>query len=146
MISDDDIAAMSEGQRRDLIRRLAVPGGRRRWRAAVLVACAVLLVPWIGYLAATLPDTHVVRHWRLVWVGFDLVLLAMFVTTAVLVLRRRREAALVAFALGVLLVCDAGLDLLTTDRAGLWPALASAVLVEVPLAALLMTEAVRSLK
>ena len=144
MISDADIAAMSDGERRDLIRRLAGPGRRRVWHLRLLVAGAVLLVPWIAYLAATLPDTHTVRHWRLAWVGFDLVLLAMFVTTAVLVSRRHRAASLVGFALGVLLICDAGLDLLTTDRAGLWWALASAVVVELPLAALLTTEAIRS--
>ncbi|MCO8269116.1 hypothetical protein M1L60_00770 [Actinoplanes sp. TRM 88003] len=138
MISDDDIAAMSEDQRRDLIRRLSVAPRRRRWFVALLLACAVLLVPWIGYLAATLPDSHTVHHWRPAWLGFDLLLLALFATTAVLVLRRRPEAPLVGFGLGLLLLCDAGFDLVTTGRDGLAAALASAVLVELPLAALLM--------
>ncbi|WP_249999205.1 hypothetical protein [Actinoplanes sp. M2I2] len=156
MISDDDIAAMPDGQRRDLMRRLAAassspaPAGPRRFgrdelHLTVLVVAAVLLVPWITYLAATLPDEFVAHNWRLAWVVFDLVLLAMFTATAVLTILRRRLAVLVGFALGVLLVCDAGFDLITTGRAGLWWALASAVVIELPLAALLMIEAYRGL-
>jgi hypothetical protein len=155
VLTDDDIAAMSDEQRRDLIGRLAAGSpqsarkagrGPREVHLAVLVVSAVFLAPWIVYLAVTLPSDYTVHHWKLAWVGFDILLMALIVATLVLGLRRRLLSVLLGFATAVLLVCDAGFDLLTSHRAGLAGSAASAVFVELPLALLLMTEAVRLLR
>ncbi|NMO50089.1 hypothetical protein HH310_02625 [Actinoplanes sp. TBRC 11911] len=157
VLTDDDIAAMSDDQRRVLIGRLAAASGHaaparrrlagpRQVHLAVLVVSAVFLAPWIAYLAVTLPSDYSVHHWKLAWVGFDVLLMVLIVATLVLGLRRRLLSVLVGFATGVLLVCDAGLDLVTSHRAGLAGSVASAVLVELPLAVLLMAEAGRLLR
>ncbi|MBU2667938.1 hypothetical protein KOI35_30945 [Actinoplanes bogorensis] len=153
MISDDDIAAMSGDQRRALIARLAaapppaaIPRrrfGLRELHLGALIVCSVALVPWIVYLAVTVPESYTVDNWNTVWVGFDLLLLALFTTTAVLGLRRHRLAVLIGFATGVLLICDAGFDLLTSNDADLPRALASALLIELPLGALMIAESGR---
>ena len=151
MITDDDIAAMSGDQRRDLIARLAAaapPAPRRRFglrevHLGVLTVCSVALAPWIVYLAVTLPDSYSVHNWRLAWVLFDILLLALFSATAILAYRRHGVAVLLGFATGVLLVCDAGFDLVTSNPADLDESLASALLVELPLGALLIAESWR---
>src|SRR5579885_3149530 len=112
-LSDEEIAAMTPGERRDLIARLAPPISElmprgadvrriRRTRLAVITTAAVVLIPWTVYLGASLPDRYVARHWTLTWVGFDAVLAAMFTATAVLGLMQRQLVVLLAFASGVL--------------------------------------------
>jgi len=109
---------MSPDQRRDLIRRLSgAPGavrayqqrsvGRREVEIIILVISAVVLVPWIAYLAVTLPRVYVTHNWDEAWVGFDILLLLLIVVTAVLGILRRQMVTLTAFAAGVLLICDA---------------------------------------
>jgi hypothetical protein len=157
VLTDDDIAAMPDKQRRILIGRLAAVSGRaspaarrragpREVHLAVLVVSAIFLPPWIVYLAVTLPTDFSVHHWKLAWVGFDILLLAMIVTTLVLGLRRRLLSVLFSFATGVLLVCDAAFDLTTSHRQGIAQSAATAVFVELPLALLLISEAVRVLR
>lgn len=148
---------MSDEQRRVLVGRLtaasgqASPAGRRRpgpreVHLAVLVLSAVFLAPWIAYLAATLPSDYTVHHWKSAWVGFDALLMILIVATVVLGFLRRLLSVLVGFAAGVLLVCDAGLDLVTSHRAGIAGSAASALFAELPLALLLMAEACRLLR
>ena len=59
-------------------------GGRRRARrmAWLYTAAAVMLLPWIVYLAVTLPRRHFDRHYRVAWVGFDILLVIAIVRTA----------------------------------------------------------------
>ena len=157
VLTDDDIARMEPDERRDLIARLARPlddvvdnPGRlrtqRRLRIGLALTAAVLLVPWTIYLAVSLPREHKVRDWGPLWVGFDGIELLLLAVTFWLSRQRRTIGLLVAFATGVVLLCDAWFDLLTSAPGDLWQAVASAVVVEIPLAVLLMSGAVRALR
>lgn len=108
MITDAEIAVLSPEERRDLIRRLArpveeiVPSQRwlRRTRdvwVALTVTSAVVLVPWVVYLALTLPREYAAQNWDRTWVGFDLLLVAMLAATAVLGWLRRQLVVLTSF-------------------------------------------------
>jgi hypothetical protein len=110
----------------------------RRLRMSVLLLGAILLVPWIGYLAVSLPRRYVAHNWDRTWVGFDVLLLAMLLLTAVLGLRRRPLVVLTGFATGLLLVCDAWFDVMTADADDIALSLLTALVVELPLAAILI--------
>lgn len=122
--------------------RLGVPRHALDRRALVLLvitAPPVMLAIWIPYLALELPERHLVRDWTFVWVGFDVLLLAVLTATAVLAWRGRQLVALTASAASVLLVCDAWFDISTAvGTRDLSTAIAFAVLLELPLAALLL--------
>ena len=155
-ISEEQIAAMSHQERRELMTRLArasstivpVPLARRirRRRLALNFTAVLVLLPWIVYLAVQLPDHYVARNWATAWVGFDVLLLAMFALTAVLGLLRRQLLVLAAFGTGVLLICDAWFDVMTASPSDRWFSAASAVFVELPFAALLIGSALRLMK
>jgi hypothetical protein len=74
---------------------------------------AATLVPWIGYLATSLPMRHVAHHWRLTWVGFDVALVSVFTASAVAARRRSKLLPDLLVVAGVLLLCDAWFDLAT---------------------------------
>lgn len=157
MLTDDEIARLTPRERAELIERLARPigelGARVGWmrrtqrlRLTVLVLATVALVPWMVYLATTLPHHYEARHWRAAWVGFDLLLTGMMGMTVLLAFRRRMLVVLSAFAAAILLVTDAWFDVLTagpSDR--LWSIL-SAVFAEIPLALLLFNGSVTVLR
>ncbi|WP_213450617.1 hypothetical protein [Rhizomonospora bruguierae] len=109
-----------------------VPG----WVAPVFATLAAGTVGWTGYLAATLPRHVLTGHYRLAWVGFDCGLVALLLATAVLAWHGHRRTELAAAATGTMLVVDGWFDIATTPRDGLPGALATAVLVELPLAVL----------
>jgi hypothetical protein len=157
VLTDEQIAAMSPQERRDLIKRLArplddfVPSHRwlrrtRELRVLLVVGSAVVLVPWIAYLAITLPPRYVADNWDVTWVGFDVLLLVMMVATAVLGYLRRQMLVMTAFATGVLLVCDAWFDVVTAHGNDQTWSVVSAVVVELPLAALLITGSLQILR
>ena len=157
MLTDEQIAAMSPQERRDLIKRLArpvddfVPSHRwlrrtRELRIPLVVGSAVVLVPWIAYLAITLPPRYVADNWDVTWVGFDVLLLVMMVATAVLGYLRRQMLVMTAFATGVLLVCDAWFDVVTAHGNDQTWSVVSAVVVELPLAALFITGSLQILR
>ena len=126
----------------DLRARAGLRRGKGRWLvppwiAPVLFACAVVLIPWIGFLFATLPRHYVANHWQLAWGGFDVVLGIALAATAVTVIRRSPFAEVTATITGTLLCSDAWFDVLTSrGLSDVTQAVASAVLVELPLAAL----------
>lgn len=116
------------------------PDRRRKLRLMIggmLVVIAVGLVPWTLYLAATLPDRHHASNWQQVWVGFDVALAIAIMATAVGAFMRANWLAIAATVTGTLLLCDAWFDVLTsgTGREAS-VAIASAVVAELPLAAL----------
>ena len=115
--------------------------GRRRTRTLVLLgACCVALVPWIIYLALSLPSGHTAQDWSAVWVGFDILLLFALTATALSALLRRQIVILLAGVTATLLICDAWFDvLLDWGTPAVWASLATAVLVELPLAFFLLT-------
>jgi hypothetical protein len=96
-----------------------------------------VLVPWTALLFATLPRHYVANHWALAWGGFDIGLGLALATTAVLMARRSPFAEVTATVTGTLLVCDAWFDVLTSRGVSdVAQAAASALLIELPLAAL----------
>lgn len=141
MLTDEQIAELTPDQRRELMGRLARPiqlprrtvRAARRLRLLLTVVCVVVLVPWIGYLAATLPHHYRVHSWRLTWIGFDVGLLVLMVATLVLGVQRRLLVVLTGFATGVMLLCDAWFDVLTANRGDRPFSVLSALLVELPL-------------
>ena len=144
MISDEQIAAMSPAQRRELISRLerpfsemvpaAVVDRLRRAHVGLMVIGTIVLIPWIVYLAFRLPGTYAAHDWSATWIGFDIVLVAFMVATAVLGWLRRLLVVLTAFTTGVLLMCDAWFDIMTAGPGETATTVASAFLAELPLA------------
>jgi hypothetical protein len=109
----------------------------RRWLVFLLAGVALALLPWSGYLAASLPGEHVVHHWDAAWVGFDLFEAAALVATLLALLRGSPLLPLLAAVAGTALLTDAWFDLVTANLG--WDfgvALAEAALAELPLAAL----------
>jgi hypothetical protein len=126
----------------DLRARAGFRLGRGRWlvppwTAPAFFGCAVVLVPWTALLFATLPRHYVANHWEVAWGGFDIGLGLALASTAVLVARRSPYAEVTATLTGSLLVCDAWFDVLTSRGVSdVAQAAASALLIELPLAAL----------
>ena len=150
MIPDETLAAMSAGERADLVRRIHAitvaqeEVGRRilfarRWFPRFLTIGCVVLIPWIIGLAVTLPRRYVTSHWRAEWIGFDIALMAGLAITAWSLWRRRQSAIPAALITGTLLFSDAWFDVLSaSSRSDLLISLASAVFAEVPLGIFLM--------
>jgi hypothetical protein len=111
----------------------------------VLIAAALALIPWIVYLSMTLPTTYQAQNWDLSWIGFDVALVIMLGTTALLTRARHPQAGMSSMATAVLLLCDAWFDWSTSGGADHTWAIWTALLVELPTAALLLTNAVRPL-
>jgi hypothetical protein len=74
---------------------------------------AVVLLPWIAYLAATLPSSVTVRHWPLAWSGLDAAMAAGLAAAAWLAIRRDRRLAFAAASTASLLLADAWFDVYT---------------------------------
>jgi hypothetical protein len=157
MISDDALGQLTREERAAVSRRIAemdaglpalAEGDERRRRFVLLLAFAsACLVPWIVLLALTLPHRYVAGHWTLTWVGFDIVLLSGLAVTAWLAWRRRQAVVIFAFTTATLLTCDAWFDVTTASgRADTITAVASALLIELPLATLLYAVAYHLLR
>ncbi|GAA3778436.1 hypothetical protein [Streptomyces chiangmaiensis] len=120
---------------------------RRRRVLRQLGLCVLALVPWTIYLAVSLPDRFEARHWPWVWVGFDVMLLVTLAGAGVAVRLRRQVLVPLSFVAATLLLCDAWFDVsLSWGKEDVWASAASAVLVELPLAVLLIMRARRALK
>jgi len=73
ILTDAQIAALTPGQRRDLISRLERPLGEvidpeflarvRRVRLGLMIGGTLAMVPWLGYLSVTLPENYVAHNW-----------------------------------------------------------------------------------
>ena len=104
---------------------------------ATLGLMAVLLVPWTLWLTFTLPTRHVTHHYRLAWVGFDILLAIAFAATAVAALRTSPWLQPLAAITGTMLCCDAWFDVVTSTSGNEQVvAVLEAVVAELPLAAL----------
>lgn len=151
VLSDSEIEALTPAQRRDLIRRLQRPIGEvmsaarprrlRRAHLSLMTGGVVFMIPWIVYLAFTLPRTHEVRNWPLIWIGFDCLLVVFMAATAILAWLHRHLLVFSAFTTGILLLCDAWFDITTADPDELRTAILTAVLGGVPLAGILIAGA-----
>jgi hypothetical protein len=119
---------------------------RRRRALGVLIGSCLVMIPWIVYLALSLPEDYVAEQWRYAWVGFDVGLLAALAATAWFAWRGRQMVIPLAITTAVLLACDAWFDvMLDWGTPDVWFSAASAVLVELPFAALLLLHAHRLL-
>jgi hypothetical protein len=108
---------------------------RRRFGLFVVTAAAVVLVPWIVFLATRLPENHRSHEWRTAWVGFDIALVLAFAATAWFGWRGRQVVITALVVTAVLLLCDTWFDVvLSWGGRGQWSAVVAAVLVEIPLA------------
>ncbi|WP_202237510.1 hypothetical protein [Actinacidiphila reveromycinica] len=111
-----------------------------RWMfLAVVTGSFLFLIPWIGYLSASLPDHHEVDQWRFAWVGFDGALIVAIGVTALCAWRRLQIFIPWALVTAALLCCDAWFDIvLDWNSDELAGAILTAALAELPLAALLV--------
>jgi len=122
--------------------RAALRWGQGRWLippwiAPAFLLCAIVLVPWTGFLFFDLPRHYVANHWQLAWGGFDIGLGLALAATAVTVARRSPFAEVTAAVTGTLLVCDAWFDVLTSrGTSDVMQAALEAALVELPIAVL----------
>ena len=86
-------------------------------------------------------------HWRLAWIGFDIVLLAAFAATGWAFWRGRQIVIACLLVTATLLCCDAWFDvILDLGTGGMWMSVASAVVVELPLAFLMFSAARRLIR
>jgi hypothetical protein len=109
------------------------------WVSFVFVAAGLAIIPWDVYLALTLPRTSTSGHYRVAWVGFD-VLLALALLQLGRVAARgptvNDRVELPATAAATLLLVDAWFDATTSaDPASFLSALILALVAELPLAA-----------
>lgn len=158
MINEADLRELSPGERRRLAHCLAaidyphplveltLSRGRKIGVLFSIIACTVL-VGWIIVLVLTLQRHATATHWRLAWVGFDIVLLAAFAATGWAFWRGRQIVIACLLVTATLLCCDAWFDtILNLGTPGEWISIASAVIVELPLAFLMFSAARRLIR
>jgi hypothetical protein len=156
ILTDTQIAELTPEERRELVRRLEQPlsdvidpvllGRIRRIRLSLMIGGSIAMIPWIAYLALTLPENYVAHNWPITWVGFDLLMVMFMVATALFGYFRRQVLMFSAFTSGVLLICDAWFDLMTAGPDDRWLSITTAFGIEVPLAIFLITGAHRILR
>ena len=106
------------------------------WAGPAFLLFSAVLVPWTIFLGFELPDRQESPHYNIAWVGFDVILLAVLALTGFFALRRSHLLAVGATAAATLLVVDAWFDVMTSPPGSQFlESLASAVLIELPLAA-----------
>ncbi len=153
----DELRELSPGERQQLMRELVAlerkstpaPGSSWKWDAVlvVIVASCIILAGWTGYLAVSLPRFYRAGSWRGAWVGFDIALLVAFVVAGWAAWRRRQLLIMSLIVLATLLLSDAWFDVVLDVRTpGFWDALASALVIEVPLAIIAIVMARRLLR
>jgi hypothetical protein len=158
VINEADLREMSPSERRQLAHSLAtidysnpmlgmyLARGRRLGILVSAVACAVL-AGWIVVLVLTLHRSFHAQHWKGAWVGFDFILLLAFAATGWAIWRGRQIAIACLIVTGTLLCCDAWFDvILDTGSSGVWMSVASALVVELPLAFLMFNAARRLIR
>ncbi|MGD0594806.1 MAG: hypothetical protein ABSB54_14140 [Acidimicrobiales bacterium] len=157
-VSDHTLRSLSHGERADLLRRLQMLTASefdlsrrtqtaRRWFIRFLAVCCVALIPWTIGLGLSLPRTYVAANWRVLWTGFDVVLLGSLSVTAWGLWKQRQVFVPAAIITSVLLLCDAWFDLFTANgHRDVIVSAASALFAEVPLAAMLSLLSVRALR
>jgi hypothetical protein len=146
MVTDDHDATSADGatDAPQVVVPARVPEGLRLGFLGVLTVSCLVLAPWIVILAIELPKRYVAAHWDVAWVGFDLALLIGLLSTAWAAWRRRQIVIVTAIVTATLLLSDAWFDV-TTARVSQDRLLSmlTALLVEIPLALLLLAAALR---
>jgi peptidoglycan/LPS O-acetylase OafA/YrhL len=158
MFDFEDLLRMSPQERQSLRQALAeldapdlearkASSRRRAILLAAVIVCCVVLAAWTGVLAATLPRYYMSGGWRGAWVGFDIGLLLAFAATGWAAWRRRQMLIICLVVLATLLCCDAWFDvILDLGTSGQWLSIASALVVELPIAFLMFAAARRLIR
>lgn len=107
-----------------------------RWAGPLFTLLSLFLLPWIFFIAASLPERATSPNYDVAWVGYDVMLLLALAGTAYSSLRRSRYLTITATAAAVLLIVDSWFDVLTSPGDEKLQAVALALLIELPLAAL----------
>jgi hypothetical protein len=118
----------------------------RRARSWLSWVAAIGLVPWIIYLAHSLPLHYYTSHWRQLWVGFDAFEVMFLLATAVLGVLGSHLVTVFSFGTGVLFICDAWIDVMTATGTDLWWSVALAVFAEIPSAFIFIVGSMRIVK
>ena len=106
------------------------------WAGPAFLLFSAVLIPWTIYLGYSLPDRQESSHYNIAWAGFDVLLLVALAATGFFAIRRSHLLAVSATAAATLLVVDAWFDVMTSPPGSQFlESLASAVLIELPLAA-----------
>jgi hypothetical protein len=103
--------------------------------AWLYAGAAAVLLPWIAYLAVSLPKRNLEHHYRLSWVGFDILLVVVLARTAYMAFRVDQRVQFAATATATLLVVDAWFDITTSSgRNQVLEAIVLAAFIEIPAA------------
>lgn len=122
--------------------RFALATSRRTWAGRVLTGAGLALLPWMGYLAGTLPPTEAAA-----WVALDAAEAACLLIAGTRLMNGRSGHRAATAAAAVLLVADAYVDVATAGPGSeLLGAIAMAVGAELPLAALCGVLAARAVR
>jgi hypothetical protein len=106
-----------------------------RWFGPLATSVAIGIVPWIVYLALTLPGHQRTVDYDIAWVGFDCAMCVVLAALAYCALRRKPATEPLAAVAATMLVVDAWFDIVTSEEGThLMFAVLSAVLAELPLA------------
>jgi hypothetical protein len=155
VIADEVLTALTPSERADVVHRIELLTAEqvvlprririaRRWTPRFLALCCLILIPWIGYLFATLPQRYESANWTLTWTGLDVAELVALAVTAWSLWRQRQVAVTATLVTAVLLGCDAWFDVTTAQPgADLLSSVTSAILIELPLAAALLALHIR---
>ena len=120
---------------------------RRTLGLASMTLATVILVPWVAYLAATLPDRIQAHDWGVAWVGFDSAMIAAIVFTVWLGWRRRQLAVFFLLVTGTILICDAWFDVtLSWGTSEQVASILTAVFVEVPAAVFMFATCISAIQ
>lgn len=105
------------------------------WVSFAYTLFALILVPWVIYLAKSLPHHHPQPHYDVAWVGLDASIMVTLFITAILATKKSSLVVLSASAIGALLLVDAWFDLISS-RPGfeLTEAISLGIVIEIPLA------------
>ena len=106
-----------------------------RWVGPMFALFSVVLVPWIVYIALSLPSRRLSPNYDIAWAGFDVLLASGLASSAYFALRRSRYLSAASAATAALLVVDAWFDCMTTPGSDRWRSITFCFLVELPLAA-----------
>jgi hypothetical protein len=128
---DDLVAPADEPENRVLVDESRLI----RWVGPLFALFSVVMVPWIVYIAVSLPSRQLSPNYDLAWAGFDVLLAAGLAGSAYFALRRSRYLSAASAATAALLVVDAWFDCMTTPGSDRWQSIAFCFLVELPLAA-----------
>jgi hypothetical protein len=107
-----------------------------RWLGPLAVCCLIGMLPWIVYLALTLPARAHADHYNLAWIGFDCAMWTVLAALAFFALRHHPATGPVAAIASAMLIIDAWFDVTTSHGSEFLVSLLLAVLAEVPLAIL----------